>query len=181
MTHPPEQSPFESGAAIQPAWTLAQRKFASEICMQDAAPLVGLKPQILRNKLNPRQEQHYLRVEELIALTRETGNTTLVEGVMLELGLVAVRMPRAERRGDLLDSTLTIQAAAGELAAEAIYLRQGGRVTDRVRGRVAQLTSSLQAEAARVLVQLESVCGTVPLITSGMDLLAAGAGAVAGI
>lgn len=181
MTHPTEQTPYESERGKHPAWLLAQRQFAGAVCLETAGAGAGIKPQVLRNKLNPEQERHHLRVDELISLTHTTGNTTLVEGVMLELGLVAVRMPRAERQGDLLDSTLAIQARAGELAAEAIHLRQGGRVTDRVRGRVAQLTSSLQAESARVFIQLESVCGTVPLITGGLDLLAAGAGTVAGI
>ncbi|NRM50877.1 hypothetical protein F3A60_23895, partial [Salmonella enterica subsp. enterica serovar Typhi] len=57
----------------------ACRAFAVEHNLEDVAAAVGMRPQILRNKLNPAQP-HRLTCDELLAITDYTEDARLLDG-----------------------------------------------------------------------------------------------------
>lgn len=144
----------------------AYRLFAAEVNMEQTARAAGLNGQRLRNKLNPNQGNHRLTVDELVAITRASGNTRLIEGLMLDVGMAAVRLPAAGARGNLVNDTLALNAAAGALSAEVVAVREGGRVTQRVVGRVRQLIAEIETQCVRIGVEIEQA---VPVCGSGLD------------
>ena len=59
----------------------ACRAFAIEHNLEDVAAAVGMRPQILRNKLNPAQP-HRLTCDELLAITDYTEDARLLDGML---------------------------------------------------------------------------------------------------
>lgn len=59
----------------------ACRAFAVEHNLEDVAAAVGMRPQILRNKLNPAQP-HRLTCDELLAITDYTEDARLLDGML---------------------------------------------------------------------------------------------------
>ncbi|MFT6987812.1 MAG: hypothetical protein ACJAT7_003674, partial [Psychromonas sp.] len=53
----------------------------------------GIKPSQLRNKLNPSQT-HKLSVDDLLLITKESGNYCIVNSLLLNLDMVAVKVDR---------------------------------------------------------------------------------------
>ncbi|WP_305846307.1 phage regulatory CII family protein [Photobacterium kishitanii] len=63
-------------------------RFSERENLEQIAIECALKPQMLRNKLNPNQP-HQLTVRELVSITKQSGNSDLVNSVLLELDLTA--------------------------------------------------------------------------------------------
>lgn len=59
----------------------ACRAFAIEHNLENVAAAVGMRPQILRNKLNPAQP-HRLTCDELLAITDYTEDARLLDGML---------------------------------------------------------------------------------------------------
>ena len=59
----------------------ACRAFALSHNLEDVAAAVGMRPQILRNKLNPVQP-HRLTCDELLAITDYTEDARLLDGML---------------------------------------------------------------------------------------------------
>lgn len=59
----------------------ACRAFALSHNLEDVAAAVGMRPQILRNKLNPIQP-HRLTCDELLAITDYTEDARLLDGML---------------------------------------------------------------------------------------------------
>ncbi|OBU30664.1 phage regulatory CII family protein [Photobacterium kishitanii] len=76
----------------QDAFYNAAIRFSERENLEQIAIECALKPQMLRNKLNPNQP-HQLTVRELVIITKQSGNSDLVNSVLLELDLTAVKLP----------------------------------------------------------------------------------------
>lgn len=62
----------------------ACRAFALAHNLEDVAAAVGMRPQILRNKLNPVQS-HRLICDELLAITDYTEDARLMDGILRQI------------------------------------------------------------------------------------------------
>ncbi|SHO57859.1 phage regulatory CII family protein [Vibrio quintilis] len=93
--------------------------FASSENMEQIARALGMKPGMLRNKLNPEQP-HVLKPVELIAISKVSGNYTLINCLLLGLNVVTAPLEGAEEAETILSRLFKHSANAGELSAWAL-------------------------------------------------------------
>ena len=97
--------------------------FAENENMLKLADKTGIGKTILRNKLNPSQS-HRLAVDELILITKESGNYTILNSVLRQLDLVAANVDRNGDDATLVKYALENSKAAGVIAD--LTLENGG-------------------------------------------------------
>jgi hypothetical protein len=75
---------FDYQTSKHPHFDNACRIFAIEHNLEDVADAVGMRPQILRNKLNPMQP-HRLTCDELLAITDVTEDARILDGLLRQI------------------------------------------------------------------------------------------------
>lgn len=107
----------------------ACERFASRYVMTELSRELGMREQMLRNKLNPTQP-HQLTVRDLIALYMVTKDESLIDGALLDCGLTAVRLPSvADEDPQLLRRAIQLNAVVGGIGSQAMEIVERGRVT----------------------------------------------------
>lgn len=76
----------------------------------------GIRPSVLANALNPHQ-QHRLTVEDLILITKVSGNYCIVNSLLLQLNMVAVKVEQENAPATLAKRVLENSKCSGQLAA----------------------------------------------------------------
>ncbi|UAY94961.1 phage regulatory CII family protein [Dickeya dadantii] len=110
---------FDYQTAKQPLFDDACRKFANQQNLADVARAVNIRPQMLRNKLNPEQP-HKLTCEELLAITDATEDATLLDGLLAQLKCMPA-VPMNEANAERITTyVLQATAAMGAVAAESM-------------------------------------------------------------
>ncbi|WP_269747449.1 phage regulatory CII family protein [Grimontia marina] len=102
----------------QKTWDDSCYAFANSTDMTKMAKLIGITPQMMRNKMNPDQP-HELKVRELIDITN-TGNETLISGLLLACDMVGAKLPKENQEATLAMRALLSSKHAGEISAVAI-------------------------------------------------------------
>lgn len=110
----------------------------------------GIKPSQLRNKLNPSQT-HKLSVDDLLLITKESDNYCIVNSLLLNLDMVAVKINRNRTDETLVKRALENSINAGELARLALENASETRLPRRKRN-------------AQLKVAYQGVCNLVLLI-----------------
>lgn len=122
---------FEKEKEKQLHWDSALRRFAGVTDIQKLAESVAINPQTLRNKLNPAQP-HELTVSEMLRITHLTGDCTLLDGLLAQLGrLPSMKFADKADCCDLPECILQITAATGVLANETVQLMADNRLSKR--------------------------------------------------
>ncbi|WP_019615115.1 phage regulatory CII family protein [Psychromonas ossibalaenae] len=85
----------------------------------------GIGQSQLRNKLNPSQT-HKLSVDDLLLITKDTGNYCIVNSLLLNLDMVAVKIDPQGCEETLVKRALENSMNAGELSRLA--LENGGEI-----------------------------------------------------
>lgn len=93
--------------------------FANSENMTQVANAIGMNPAMLRNKLNPEQP-HVLSCTELIAISKVSGNHTIVNSLLLGLGIVTAHIPRHEPEDSLMKRVLDTSIYSGALSQIAL-------------------------------------------------------------
>lgn len=97
----------------------ACRAFALAHNLEDVAAAVGMRPQILRNKLNPDQP-HRMTCDELLAITDYTEDARLLDGLLRQINcLPSVPVNNAVPE-NMQFCVLTATARVGSIAGEAV-------------------------------------------------------------
>ena len=109
--------------SAQKALDNAYCAFSENENMQQLAIKTGIGKTVLRNKLNPSQS-HRLAVDELILITKESGNYTILNSVLRQLDLVAANVDRNGDDATLVKYALENSKAAGVIAD--LTLENGG-------------------------------------------------------
>ncbi|MCQ8231097.1 MULTISPECIES: phage regulatory CII family protein [Pectobacterium] len=110
---------FDYQIAKHPHYANACRAFATRHNLVELAEMVGMNPQMLRNKLNPEQP-HRLTCDDLLTITDASEDSTLIDGLLAQLNClpaVPVNEAKAER---LTTYVLQATAAVGTVAAESL-------------------------------------------------------------
>lgn len=102
--------------------------FANYENMEQIARELGMKPGMLRNKLNPEQP-HVLKPVELIAVSKVSGNYTLINCLLLGLDMVAAPVENVEEAESIVERLLKHSANAGELSTWALQHGNGLRLS----------------------------------------------------
>ncbi len=97
----------------------ACRAFAIEHNLEDVAAAIGMRPQILRNKLNPAQP-HRLTCDELLAITDYTEDARLLDGMLGQINCLPSVPVNNATEGNMQLCALSATASVGAIAGEAV-------------------------------------------------------------
>ncbi len=99
----------------------ACRAFAIEHNLEDVAAAVGMRPQILRNKLNPAQP-HRLTCDELLAITDYTEDARLLDGMLGQINCLPSVPVNNATEGNMQLCALSATACVGAIAGKPYQL-----------------------------------------------------------
>lgn len=126
-------------------------------------------PQMLRNKLNPNQP-HKLSMSDLVVITQQSGNESLVNSVLLELDLMAVRLPtKAESKSPVMAS-MNINACAGDISKSLCEVEAEKRLTRRKKDEIVSKAQNAVRELVLLMNDVENRCqGATPFVSMCAD------------
>lgn len=147
----------------------ACRAFAQSHNLEDVAAAVGMRPQILRNKLNPVQP-HRLTCDELLAITDYTEDARLLDGMLGQINCLPSvpvnNATEANMQFCALSATANVGAIAGEaVSTEHMTAARRTQILDRARDAI----RSLSVLAYTVESRLQSAPVSALRITSGIS------------
>lgn len=154
-----------------PHFESACSRFKSNHVISQIAPSAGIDAQVLRNKLSPDQP-HQLTVADLIALYHATdGDETLFDGMLLECGLTAIAIPRADQASSLPHQAIRLNADVANIGMRAVELADRGRVTRTERNTIVSVATSAMGSLALLIHDIEARFQAVPTLACASDIL----------
>ncbi|MFB2823915.1 phage regulatory CII family protein [Aeromonas veronii] len=133
---------------------------------------IGMKSGVLHNKLNQACENHKPTAIDLIALYHATeGDETLIDGMLLECGLTAVAIPKAERAPSLPHQAIDLNAKIASIGQRALELSERGRVSRTERNTIVSVATSAMGSLALLIHDIEARFQAVPTVACASDLL----------
>lgn len=161
-----------------------KQKAFDEVChafratenMTNIANQAGMSPTMLRNKLNPEQP-HVLSPVELLLITKASGNHTLINSLLLDLGVVTVGFnPEGSEEQTLAARALAANVHSGDLAQQALDLGSNTRLTRTHKQSLIKTAQSGITNLVHLITDLENrTTGVTPFLTMGVDFIANGA------
>lgn len=149
--------------------------FARQENMEAIARELEMSPTMLRNKLNPDQP-HVLKPVELIAVSKVSGNYTLVNSLLLGLDVVTAPVESVEQAESIVGRLFKHSANAGELSAWGLA---HGNQNHFSRTQKQSLIQKAQAGIGNLVLLINEIedrtTGLQPLMQFGSDFLANGA------
>lgn len=156
-----------------PHWESACARFKAEHNQSDVARAMGSKPQLWINKLSADQNGEPT-VKNVITAARVTGDCTLVHGLLLELDMAGIALPKSDHKGSdtpLTSQALEITATAGELARDAITVQQTNTVCRGKRDSAVNKATAMMGALALFVHDVEARFQAVPGLTIAFDTL----------
>ncbi|MEC6831037.1 phage regulatory CII family protein [Photobacterium toruni] len=141
----------------QDAFYNAAIRFSERENLEQIAIECALKPQMLRNKLNPNQ-LHQLTVRELVIITKQSGNSDLVNSVLLELDLTAVKLPSQGEGKSPVMAAMTINSHAGEISRHLVEVETIQRLTRRKKNEIVSKAQAAMRELVLLMNDVENRC-----------------------
>lgn len=133
-------------------------RFADIENVESIANDCGMRGQMLRNKLNPNQP-HQLTVSELIKITKATDNHDIINSAILEIGLIAVRLPKQGDAKPLALSAMSVAGQAGEICNHIIDAESDSRLTRYTKDAIVTKAHSTIRELVFLISDVENRCG----------------------
>lgn len=96
---------------------------------------------VLRNKTNPNNPDHHMRLDETLRLMELTGDYRLLEAIAHEHGFVCIKLPDGIDTADIcmFEQSLRVGVSKGQLSADTMQSLADGRICQ---SDVKQLTKS---------------------------------------
>ncbi|MFM5708099.1 phage regulatory CII family protein [Aeromonas veronii] len=162
---------FEHTCSKHHHFDSACSRFAASNSLAEVARAAGIGEQVLRNKLNPAQP-HQLTARELVAIYHATeGDETLFDGLLLECGLTAVAIPKAERAPSLPHQAIDLNAKIASIGQRALELTDRGRITRSERNTLVSVATSAMGSLAILIHDIEARFQAVPTLACASDIL----------
>ncbi|WP_139460779.1 phage regulatory CII family protein [Aeromonas veronii] len=162
---------FEQTCSKHHHFDSACSRFAASYSLAEVARAAGIGEQVLRNKLNPAQP-HQLTARELVAIYHATeGDETLFDGLLLECGLTAVAIPKAERAPSLPHQAIDLNAKIASIGQRALELTDRGRITRSERNTLVSVATSAMGSLAILIHDIEARFQAVPTLACASDIL----------
>lgn len=156
----------------------ACRHFNAEHNTEGLALEANIKPQVLRNKLNPDQP-HQLTAIEVIRLTTITGDRSLIDGLLMQADCLP-SVPCNQVNADINYEALNAVIAVGGMAQEVKEIKNGQRITQTRKNKILGYTSHLIACASMIAFSLESRFHSTPTLAAAIDFVSS-VGAMPGL
>lgn len=162
---------FDPSSTKHPHFESACSRFAASHSLAEVARAAGIGEQLLRNKLNPAQP-HQLTARELVAIYHATeGDETLFDGLLLECGLTAVAIPKADRAPSLPHQAIDLNAKIASIGQRALELTDRGRITRSERNTLVSVATSAMGSLAILIHDIEARFQAVPTLACASDIL----------
>lgn len=162
---------FDLSSTKHPHFESACSRFAANHSLAEVARAAGIGEQLLRNKLNPAQP-HQLTARELVAIYHATeGDETLFDGLLLECGLTAVAIPKADRAPSLPHQAIDLNAKIASIGQRALELTDRGRITRSERNTLVSVATSAMGSLAILIHDIEARFQAVPTLACASDIL----------
>lgn len=145
----------------------ACRAFALAHNLEAVAVATGMRPQVLRNKLNPEQP-HQLNCNELLAITDYTEDARLLDGLLSQINCLPSVPVNNATPGNMqlcaLNATADIGAIAGQtVSTECMTSVRRTQILDRARDAIRSLSV--------LAYTVESRFQSVPVLTTAVDIV----------
>lgn len=165
----------ELRGAKQKAYNEACYAFANSENMTSLAKKVGMNATILRNKLNPEQP-HILTPVELIMITKASGNHTLLNTLLMGLGVVTAQIPTDETEETFVKRALENAMHSGELSRLAIEHSGERKISRTHKQSIIQRAQSSISNLVLLISDLENrTNGVSPFLSMSVDFITNGA------
>ncbi|MEI9627409.1 phage regulatory CII family protein [Phytobacter diazotrophicus] len=162
---------FDYQTSKHPHFDNACRIFANEHNLEDVADAVGMRSQILRNKLNPMQP-HRLTCDELLAITDATEDARILDGLLRQINCQpSVPINNATHENMQL-CALTAAASVGAIAGEAVSTE---RMTQARRNQILDRASDAIRSLSLIVYSVEARFQSVPMLAAAVDIVTANA------
>ena len=149
-------------------------RFASAENVEELADSCGMRGAMLRNKLNPNQP-HQLTVAELIKITKATDNHDIINSAISEIGLVAVRLPKAGDSKPLTLSAMSVTADIGDINRHILEAESDRRLTRHKKDAITAKAQSAVRELVFLMSDVENRCGGAgPFVSMCVDAVVSG-------
>ncbi|EKO3480479.1 phage regulatory CII family protein [Vibrio fluvialis] len=159
----------------QKAFNEACCAFANSENMTELAKALGMNPTMLRNKLNPDQP-HVLTPVELIALTKVSDNHTILNSLLLGIGVVTAKVPSDASEETLIKRALENAVHSGDLSRMALELGGSHRITRTQKQSLINKAHSTISNLVALVSDVENrTSGITPFLSMGVDFIANGA------
>lgn len=158
---------FDYQTSKHPHFDNACRTFALEHNLEAVADAVGMRPQILRNKLNPTQP-HRLTCDELLAITDATEDARILDGLLRQINCQpSVPINNATHENMQL-CALTAAASVGAIAGEAVSTE---RMTQARRNQILDRASDAIRSLSLIVYSVEARFQSVPVLAAAVDIV----------
>ena len=165
---------YESVGNVHQVIDAACVRFASAENIEELAKSCDLRGGMLRNKLNPNQP-HQLTMVELIKITKATDNYDIINSAILEVGLVAVRLPKQGESKPLTLSAMSIAADIGEINRHILEAESDRRLTRHKKDAITAKAQSAVRELVFLMSDVENRCGGAgPFVSMCVDAVLSG-------
>lgn len=145
----------------------ACRAFAVEHNLEDVAAAVGMRPQILRNKLNPAQP-HRLTCDELLAITDYTEDARLLDGMLGQINCLPSVPVNNATEANMQLCALSATASVGAIAGEAVST---GHMTAARRTQILDRARDAIRSLSVLAYTVESRIHSAPVLAAAVDLV----------
>lgn len=149
----------------------ACRAFALAHNLEEVAAGVGMRPQILRNKLNPVQP-HRLTCDELLAITDFTEDARLLDGMLGQINCLPSVPVNNATQDNMQFCALTAAASIGAIAGEAVSTE---KMTAARRNQILDRASDAIRSLSLIVYSVETRFQTVPVLAAAVDIVTANA------
>ncbi|MCK7150943.1 phage regulatory CII family protein [Enterobacter roggenkampii] len=162
---------FDYQTSKQAHFDAACRAFALTHNLEDVAVAVGMRPQILRNKLNPMQP-HRLTCDELLAITDHTEDARLLDGLLSQINCLPSVPVNNSTPENMQYCALTATAHVGAIAGEAVSTEfmtstRKNQILDRARDAIRSLSV--------LAYTVESRIQSAPVLAAAVDIVTSNA------
>ncbi len=147
--------------------------FANSENMEAIAREIEMKPGMLRNKLNPEQP-HVLKPVEMIAISKVSGNYTLINCLLLGLDVVTAPIDTDEDAENVFERLLKHSANAGELSSIALEHKNAMRLSRTHKQKIIKVAQAGIGNLVLLINDIEhrTSGGLQPLLQFGTEFIA---------
>ena len=149
----------------------ACRAFTKMNNLEDIAQALGMRAQVLRNKLNPEQP-HKLTCEELMAITDHTEDPRILDGFLRQLNCQPSVPVNNATPENMHYCALTAAASVGAIAGEAVSTE---KMTAARRNQILDRASDAIRSLSLIVYSVESRFQSVPVLAAAVDIVTANA------
>lgn len=158
---------FDYQTSKHPHFDNACRTFALEHNLEEVAESAGMRPQILRNKLNPTQP-HRLTCDELLAITDVTEDARILDGLLRQINCQpSVPVNNAEP-DNMQFCALVAAASVGTIAGEAVSTE---KMTAARRNQILDRASDAIRSLSLIVYSVETRFQSAPVLAAAVDIV----------